>query len=936
MIDWSLDFEDEKAKPQDWSEDFGDKPVPVKQSSFRDRLEEIPTAEWQAKNIAHGVMAVKGLSDSVKKGLIKGSTEMVGFGLDLLGLGARGGEMVGEAFNRVSLPPSQRGIEVTPHTKRTLREQGKEPPERYTSEYSDIMSTGVEQAADLVRDYGDKLTKLSVGDFEPETVPERVVERISEYAPQGAAFTQGLISVGKKHIKGGLENPTLLQKLTIDIAKDPAKAHKIEQAMSAVAASVGQGAEEMGASPGYQFLAEVVGTVTAGGMYNAYKKFASSELISRWLNKTKHAETDVGEFLDAIFKEDPNIMDTIEEGKKLSDKYGVEMNLGELAENPELQAAGYAIESGDTGGLTALRERARGQAASVNEMFQQPTGQVETAQDALIAQADEQVTQLKSAVMDANEAAIDEATNLGGLKGVEVEDVGQAVLNRIDAAEDLARAELQPLYDGINLAQKTGSTKITKAINDARRSLLPKNEFKGELESHLKSIFNAVTGKDAAPKTYGTVKPFTLNRDAKDFEFTVGSIQEIQGQLKRVIREERSKGNNELVMSLTQVLGSTYDQLDSVGGQNVDRLKVANAKAREVFERFNDTRIRTITKTDIQGDMKVAPEDIVSTLVRSNNEKGSIEAVTAYKDAIKDNRLANDQLFNAFAIKLRGFATVSKTIRDADGSERVINVLDKKKVQSFMDKHSNFMRASNIAIKNPDAMARKAQFAQETLDMTMKEMSRDSLMKWANTEKPVEYVMSALKNNQLKGMMNRADELTKRGIREALWDGLFESTITSRSLSAGGASVTVDKVKMLVAKKGDDLEQALSKKHFNAVKDIIRIVDRISVSGGKAGAIAAKDIDQHLVEKMLTGLRAAAHGFVRPDLIIAQATARAAKAMNTVESQNVLREALNNPEFAIKLMEAARDVRTRPVVYTLFTPLLASSINLQQETEFND
>ena len=935
--DWSEDFGGEVKQPaiaQDWSSDFVDRKAKKKPKTFMenidDSVQKVGTAKGYIENVAQGVQAVSGLRMAAIKGSIKGGSELLALPFDLLGGIALGGEEIGKELKKGLTPPADRGIQLTDYTKQRLKEEGKDVPKEYESPNANPLSKGYFATASAIKHVGDKLTDLSIDNYQPETIPERIVERGSNYAVQGAAFTQGLVSVGKEVIKSNVKNPSLLQKMTTEMAKDPAKAHKIEQAMGMIAATAGQTAEEAGASPGYQFLAEVVGTVTAGTVVNAFKKFASSNFISRWMNKKEHAEADVGEFFDAIFSEQPTVASDLKEGQRLSKEYGVKMDVGELMENPELQASYYALGGGTTGGQTALREKAKGQAKAVNEMFAKPAGDLQTSQQALVKSSDEEIIRLKNSVISANERSIDEALNVGNLKGVEVEDVGQAILYRLDEAEDLATRELTPLYKGIDLTQKTGSKYITDSISDARRTLLPKNEFKGELESHLKSILNAVTGRDAKPKTYGTKKPFTLQGDKKGFDFTVGSIQEMQGQLKRVIREERSKGNNELVRSLSKILGSTYDQLDNVSGQNVDRLKSANAKAREVFERFNDTRIKTITRVDMQGDMKVAPEDIVSTLVKSNNQKGSMESVDAFYDAIKDRTLAKEQLFNAFSLKLRNEATISKTIKMADGSEQTIKVLDHKKVQSIIDKHSNFLRAAKINIKDPAVMAKKAAFAQETLDMTITEMSRDSLMKFAKTDTPVKYVMSALENNTLPGLMKRADELTKRGIREALWDGLFESSFTTQSLGGGEAAVSVNKIKSIMRKRGKSLEEALGSKHYKNIKDIVSIVDRISMSEGKAGKIAAQGIDQHLVEKMMTGLRAAAHGFVRPDLIIAQATMRASKAMNTMEAQKLLMEALENPDMAFELAKAAKDIRTRGVVYTMFTPLLSSSINFKQ------
>lgn len=155
-----------------------------KDQAWKEEVREIPTAEWQAKNISQGLQAAHGLRESAKKGLIKGGTELTAFGLDLLGYAAKGAEITGRAINRSIEDVIDPRIEITPYTGRRLRKEGKELPERYQidPEWSNIMSTGIEKTSEIVRNYGDKLTKLSVGDFESETLPEKYIEKVANTA----------------------------------------------------------------------------------------------------------------------------------------------------------------------------------------------------------------------------------------------------------------------------------------------------------------------------------------------------------------------------------------------------------------------------------------------------------------------------------------------------------------------------------------------------------------------------------------------------------------------------------------------------------------------------------------------------------------------------------------------------------------------------------
>ncbi|MDH5183626.1 MAG: hypothetical protein OEX12_07000, partial [Gammaproteobacteria bacterium] len=426
------------------------------------------------------------------------------------------------------------------------------------------------------------------------------------------------------------------------------------------------------------------------------------------------------------------------------------------------------------------------------------------------------------------------------------------------------------------------------------------NEWKGEMPAHLEGVLNKL-------------------KDTK--ELSLGGVRELQSQLKQAMREAKAAGKDSLNRSLAIVLESTFDQLDSVkglGAADVQAMKVANTEAKKHFERFDDARVLLLSRVDAQGLAKTAPEDIIRKVVRPNTATESTRSVEAFFNAVNDPKQARDYLANAFSLILKG-------------STQTGEALNTKAIQLTLRKYSEFLKTAGLTemFKDPAKIAKKLDFARRDLSQTISDFSKSELGKFAGTDDVVGFAMSYLNGGKAQKfvmeMEKQGHHAAARGFREALWNGLVRTTETGAPTISGGTSLTPNKLRLILDQRKKDLIVALGSKEYARAKQLVNLIDRITPSKESPGAIAKIHVDTKLTEKIMTGLRAAMHGFVRPDLILAQAGKRGFDAIKTSESKNVLMEALTNRDYFNEVVELSKTKQGREIVRMMFTPLIPAS-----------
>ena len=758
---------------------------------------------------------------------------------------------------------------------------------------------------------------------------ERIAKRAGEYAGFTGMFTSRMVAAGQQLLARPPTNPTAIEAMLMDAAKNPKATQKLDQTISAVMATAGGGAEEyLDATPETQLVIELLAGMSTGKGIQLTKKIGDNLKRLTSAGSKTLGDKSAGQYISDIAAEQPGFEKSLERGEKLSKKYGVEMDVPEMADSRELKAAKQVLAEEKAGGKTAEDVRQARQEAQARTAFRGDEPVIERGRQVAKEGVEARTSELKAQGAKAEELARMEADPY---KNLDTTEKGRSILYTIDDAEAKADLRVRRAYESVGWDVPVGNETVVQGINKAKRSRLPGNEWKGELNSHLSKIFNKLQGKTDVEKTYGTKKPFQLGRgEAKLPELSVGAVHELQGQIKQSIREARALGKDSLVRSLSIVLESTYKQLDNATGvsrESVKTLKNANDLARKNFERFDNARINILTRVDKQGVYKTSPEDIYKNVVRSNSQANAETSVQAVMDAVGYNNVARKLLKDAFMSKM-AVAAVNE------------GRLNPKAVDNFIKRHSKFLKAAGLEklFKDPAKYSKAYDDAMLNIDKEISDIGRMELSKWINSDDPVAYVMSSIKSGRIKALVRDAkNPLVRRSIKEAAWDGILKKTGAKQGLVGHEKGLNPEYLRDMMQNNRRELINALGKDHFKSAQDLLKIIDSVTPNATKTAGFVMEKGQPALVEKLLTGLRAAAHGFVRPDLIAAQAVKRTWEAKALKESKKAVQEALINKQYAEELIQLyRRSPEGKAVVTMTLSPYANAFYQEQTSTQNNE
>jgi len=743
---------------------------------------------------------------------------------------------------------------------------------------------------------------------EDQGVGGRVLEEVGSYALPSAGVTKMMINTGSL-LANVPRTLGMFENMLVQAAKDPKVAMALDQTISSIMATSGQLSEEAGLSPMQRALVELgVGITSGAAIPGAIMKGKNL------LTKTKEglsvlSKQASGKYLNDVAAEDPDFWRTFNKNLKASKKYGVEMDLPELTINPELKAAKKSLIEEFQGGATRELKTLERQAEQVRQSFDFDPALTDDAIRSIDRSIEATEKSLQKNIDSAERLAVREAVPFSQSS---LKDAGEAALIRLDEAESLVNQRINILYEKVGLDVPIETDIVRNAINSAKRSALPGNQWRGELSPHLKKITNTL-----------------VNEDDLIESLPLEGIHELQGLLKTEIRTSRAEGNKQLVKELSKVLGATYKQMDNVRGltqENVSLLKSANEQSRIAHSRFDESRVSILNRVDTQGVVKTAPEDVIKNIIKPDTQKNSFRAVTAYQDAIGDQKKAKDILRQGFIAKLASLSLSKPTLKSPD---QLLNV---KATENFLRQHKNFLQAAGLQseFKDVASASRVMDSAQETLKSTVDQMARSELALWSKSDDPVKYISKAIKSGRIKKIIADAKNkpLILRGINEATWEGVLKDANISRGMQGFESDMTVESLRNLMQRSAKNLEMGLGPIHYKHARDLMRIVDSIMVDTTKTAGFVTEKPMSDLAEKLLTGLRAAAHGFVRPDLIVVQAGKRSLEAKLLKESKKLVIDAMVNPGLAKDLMRTYRGSTTgKKLVEATLAPFAASGLN---------
>jgi len=753
-------------------------------------------------------------------------------------------------------------------------------------------------------------------------------QKIAEYAAPTQAITRQLLK------KGAALNADktrkvfgVFEKSMMAAARNPTAAIKIEQGVSAAMASSGEIVKQLGGGEGMQLGTELATGLLSGQVVNTTKAIFSWGAKKIPGSASRIGKIQAADYLKEVFKNDPDIYKKLERGLKLQGETGIQMNLAELTNNPELKSALQLMEVHTAGTMTGLESRLAEQTKAIKEMFPSIPEHKEAAVKGLDDMQSETEIALNNQATKAVDNVLDQIDNAAPL---DKEMLGESGRIALDASREVMDAEVSKLYKQVgnpNIPTKV----LVKAVQEAKKSPLANDAYMKELDADLVSTLEAnVLGKTSTEKVLNApVKKIYLGRgNAKlPTEMSLDSMRLIESRLKERIRIANAAGKANEARILTKVLSGVFEQYKSVTGIEANQialLKKAASASKRLHNIFDQGEVLLQSRIDVKGMERITTEGFVRNFVKPNSNTKlarTNEAVDGFYNAYGDIPEAKQWLTNAFGALLK-----EEIAKQGDK-------LNPKMIKRFINKHSDFLKRARISDKfdNVTKAVEEANIADANKVLSYKDYQKTVMSKFVGSDDPVNFVLNASQtgklsklNKEVSAIQNKARrEIVQRGIKEALWEGIKRKLTTAEVASGEEIILSTGQVRKMLddINYGKQLKEGLGKEHYNSLKKLIDIIDRVSPDISGTAGLPKEHIDEKLVEKLMTGLRAAAHGFVRPDLIAAQMSMRGYKAITTKQAHKVLKEAMENPDFAKELLKMSTSVKGKEIIGTMFSPL---------------
>jgi len=761
------------------------------------------------------------------------------------------------------------------------------------------------------------------------------VQKIAEYAGITQAITRQFVTSGAALLK----DPALVssnviksafQKSMMAAAENPKLAIKIEQGVSALVASSGETAKQLGVEPTGQLLTEITTGILSGKIINTGKAIAN--FISKKVpgSADRIGKIQAAEYLQEVASSDPKFMEKLGEGLKLQAETGIEMNLAQLTNNPELKAALVAMEVHTAGSITALEARLAEQTRAIKAIFKSDTGLKDSAVKGVEDFRSGTETALEKQANQAIDNVLEQVDNASPL---DKEMLGETGRNALNASRESMSAGVDQLYKEVG-NPNIPTQIIEKALIEARKSPLKNDNYMKSLDSDLISTLETnLLGKAPTRTLDAPNKAIQLRgggaRTGLPKEMSLDGVRLIESRLKEHIRIANAAGESQKSRLLGKILNGVFEQyknVPSAAAFEVSNLKKAASASKRLHEIFDQGEVLLQSKINVKGMERITTEGFVRNFVKPNADTSSArtdDAVDGFYNAYGDMPEARKWMTNAFGSLLK------EEIGRHGGKVRP------KQIRAFINKHSNFLKRARItgefdsvvkAIDNSNA-------ADDALTLDYKNFQKTVMSKFIGSDDPVNFIVNAAQsgrlnklNSEIANIPNKAKrELVQRGIKEALWEGVKRRLTTAKSAAGEEVLLNTGSVRKMLddINYGKELKTGLGNEHYNSLKQLINVVDRISPEVSSTAGLPKAHIDENLVEKLMTGLRAAAHGFVRPDLIAAQMSMRGYKAITTKQAHKILKEAMENPKMAKELLKLSTTIHGRKIVGTMFSPLVA-------------
>jgi hypothetical protein len=787
----------------------------------------------------------------------------------------------------------------------------------------------------------------------------RASEKTFEYVVPGAAMVAGFTTQGAKLLASNPEGAGMIQRMMIEMAKNPAKAQAYEAGLGTAAAIAGEAAvtnvagtdpELRANSEWIRLGAEVTTLATSiiGQRFAArITDFAKSKLLFGEKHMKDAAEFQVGKWLNEIMEADPNIADNIAKVRELEQMgvLGDVINLGDnvgagstfltpdVLQNPQIQAAMDAIVA--TGDTTATRFARTLEAATKRvEDFADGLKPIIQASDPKNMQPTLQryITRELDAIDRRTEAAIrkavDEAAALRPNRSSR--EIGESAYVQINALEEEAIKKVDDLYNQLDNSLDYPIKQIRQSLIQAGMSPRVLAENKKRVAQGLEPIMGLKGNTSSNKFMEGILETGALNFLEEGTDRVPMIVirewrQEINNQMRAAVRAQ----DWDSVTRLTTLRNGVDKQFDVMRRNAHGKARVVFKEANEMWEevrnRFDRSHAQVMSQQFILGRNNLHPSDFSRHWIIPNKSKGAVKAAEDYRFAFGDSEESKVFIEESVRWELSQMKTKE-------------GALDMPLIQRWLSDREQSLRAHGVWNKFDD-VGKASMAATEAQATGIIDKNRfltqqfEKLVGLSGAKNVDRYIGELVRAGRLGELRAQVAATGNEGLLRVFKQKAM-NTILSES-----ESVTVDSVGQIarnpsllhisLEKHSDDIIRALGKDHYNDLRTISEVYKlnfgKVQTFGSRATDLAKVPVvNQQQLGRAMSKIRASLQGFVSPEYTAVQLGNQALDLLNSKVASQVLEEAMFNWKYAETLAGIAKTKAGQHALRLFATPPAAA------------
>ena len=800
-------------------------------------------------------------------------------------------------------------------------------------------------------------------DEKTTTFANRAAEKVGEFIAPGGILVKGMTNQGAKLLSKNPETFNFMQRMFIQVAKDPTKAQLVEAGLGAISGISGEAAVTQLLESGNPADIEKAGYVRFGAEMasmgltiivqrgiSSLTNLARGKLALTDKAQKLAAEIQVGKIFNEIMESDPNLLRSIRRAEQLEEAIpDLNFTTANVFQNPQIQAAlTKVIQTGQPASATRyirMLETSRGRMATFSKELAP-----------ILKSSDPNLKTSVSKFMDENFAKIDARVTAAERRAVEEagmlhpervpESIGQSGMEQMKILEEEAQNTVDFLYKSID-------PDINYKINHIKGSLaLARSDPRFAVENIQRSL-------EVPPKPplglkgreFGDVPNVLLETAEKNFgkDVNIVDMASLMEWRRMVGKHERlalSAGDTDTVARLDFLRKGVDRQFEAASkraatGKAADVFKEANEQWTALKARFDKGYQRIGIQRDLTSIYKMAPEDFGRKFIRPESGKQAIESAKVFRQIFGVDKKGK-LLSSARALITDSVAYQLSKFKTDKG-------FDMRAMQGWLTKHETNLKAHGVWDQFKDvgqatAIADDVRVAAVIDRKSYEQGILQALMDSPNTG---DFVKRQIKNGTLgstgAGIRATGNMPASRAWAREVFDTVLSSADTKTLDSVNQVIKRPDAVLGMLLKHKSDLVAGIGREHY---KSLLTIGKALKMTEGTVRTFGARamepattpGVNQRMLGRAFSKIRASLQGFISPQFTAVQLANQGLDILNSRAAQHVVEEAMYDWRYARDLARIAKDRAGQQAIRMIGVAAIPAGIDVleteDERTEF--